>query len=229
MRPTVARNYDAPDWPTRTQAIFSGIVQGTRRVIEIEGDAANAALSVDLADLAEDLTLGASVAVNGCCLTAATVDGTTVRFDLIRETLATTNLCDLRVGSLVNVERSLRVGDEVGGHLLSGHVSATVPVVEDCAEPGYRRVAVRMPAYWMHYLSLKGFVALNGASFTVAELDREAATIAVSLIPETLTRTTFGDIRVGDLLNLEVDPQTQAIVDTVRSMLPDLLGSTRGG
>lgn len=179
-----------------------------------------------MADLAEGLKPGASVAVNGCCLTAATVDGPTAGFDLVRETLATTNLGDLRPGSLVNVERSLRVGDEVGGHLLSGHVCATVPVVEDRSEPGYRRLTVRIPAFWMRYLSLKGFVALNGASLTIAELDRQASTAAVSLIPETLTRTTFGDIHVGDHLNLEVDPQTQAIVDTVRSMLPDLLGST---
>ena len=179
-----------------------------------------------MAGLADGLKLGASVAVNGCCVTAATVDGPIVRFDLIRETLTTTNLGDLRPGSLVNVERSLRVGDEVGGHLLSGHVSATVPVVEDRVEPGYRRLTVQIPQFWMRYLGLKGFVALNGASLTVAELDRDASTIAVSLIPETLARTTFGDIRVGDRLNLEVDPQTQAIVDTVQSMLPDLLGSS---
>ncbi|MDE0036849.1 MAG: riboflavin synthase subunit alpha [Gammaproteobacteria bacterium] len=207
------------------------MVQGTRRVVKVErtgqpeGRGGNAALSIDLADLAEGLQLGGSVAVNGCCVTAAAADGSTVRFDLIRETLATTNLGDLRPGSQVNVERSLRLGDEVGGHLLSGHVSATVPVVEDCAEPGYRRLTVRIPGFWMRYLSLKGFVALNGASLTVAQLDREASTVAVSLIPETLKRTTFGDIRVGDRLNLEVDPQTQAVVDTVRSMLPDLPSS----
>ena len=160
-------------------------------------------------------------------MTAATSNGSAVRFDLIRETLATTNLGDLRPGSLVNVERALRIGDELGGHLLSGHVSATVPVVEDRSEPGYRRLTVRVPGFWMRYLSLKGFVALNGASLTVAELDREASTVSVSLIPETLMRTTFGNIHVGDRLNLEVDPQTQAVVDTVRSMLPDLLASTR--
>ncbi len=150
-----------------------------------------------------------------------------MRFDLIRETIETTNLGDLRPGSRVNVERSVRIGDELGGHLLSGHVSATVPVIEDRTEPGYRRLTVRVPEFWMRYLSVKGFVALNGASLTIAELDRQASTVAVSLIPETLTRTTFGDVHVGDRLNLEVDPQTQAVVDTVRSMLPDLLGSTR--
>lgn len=121
----------------------------------------------------------------------------------------------------------MRIGDELGGHLLSGHVSATVPVIEDRAEPGYRRLRVRVPEFWMHYLCVKGFVALNGASLTIAELDRQASTISVSLIPETLARTTFGDVRTGDELNLEVDPRTQAIVDTVRSVLPDLLGSMR--
>ena len=160
-------------------------------------------------------------------MTAVATDAGTVRFDLIRETLETTNLGELRPGSQVNVERSLRVGDELGGHLLSGHVSATVPVIDDRTEPGYRRLTVRVPEFWMRYLGLKGFVALNGASLTIAELDRKASTISVSLIPETLTRTTFGDVRTGDRLNLEVDPQTQAVVDTVRSILPDLLGPTQ--
>ena len=185
------------------------------------------ALNVDLEKLAEGVELGASVAVNGCCLTAAAVRGRTVRFDLIRETIATTNLGDLDAGSRVNVERSLRFGDEVGGHILSGHVAATVPVVEDRSEPGYRRLTVQVPDFWMRYLGLKGFVALNGASLTIAELDRQASTISVSLIPETLARTTFGDVRTGDRLNLEVDAQTQAVVDTVRSTLPELLGPFR--
>ena len=190
----------------------------------MERGAGTASLSVDLESLADGLQLGASVAVNGCCLTAAALDGSRARFDLIRETLETTNLGDLRPGFLVNVERSLKVGDELGGHLLSGHVAATVPVVDISADVGHRRLTVEIPAFWLRYLSLKGFVALNGASLTVADLDRENSTIAVSLIPETLARTTFGDTATGDRLNLEVDPQTQAIVDTVRSLLPELVG-----
>ncbi|MDE0419426.1 MAG: riboflavin synthase subunit alpha [Gammaproteobacteria bacterium] len=203
------------------------MVQGTCRVVSLERVAPTASLSVDLEGLADGLQLGASVAVNGCCLTAAAVNGSTARFDLIRETLATTNLGGVRPGSGVNVERSLKVGDEVGGHLLSGHVAATVPVVDVCADVGYRRVTVEIPAFWLRYLSLKGFVALNGASLTIAELDRENSTIAVSLIPETLARTTFSDTTTGDRLNLEIDPQTQAVVDTVRSMLPELVGPGR--
>jgi len=176
-----------------------------------------------LGDLADGLEGGASVALNGCCVTAVDLDGDTVRFDLVRETLANTNLGDLEAGSSVNVERSFRVGDEVGGHILSGHVAAAVEVVDVAAEPGHRRVTVAIPDPWMRYVVDKGFVALNGASLTIAELDREQGTITVSLIPETLARTTFDEVAVGDRLNLEVDPRTQAIVDTVRSMLPDLL------
>ena len=160
-------------------------------------------------------------------MTAVAIDGTSVRFDLIRETLETTNLGDLRLGVAVNIERSVRVGDEIGGHLLSGHVAAAVPVSDVHSEVGYRRVAVEVPDFWMRYLGLKGFVALNGASLTIAELDRARSMIAVSLIPETLARTTFDDVRPGDRLNLEVDAQTQAVVDTVRGMLPDLIGTGR--
>ena len=168
--------------------------------------------------------MGASVAVNGCCLTAADIAGGTVRFDLVAETVVTTNLGDLRSGSQVNVERSLRLGDELGGHLLSGHVAATVPVIDVVAVPGHRRVTVEIDPLWMRYLSLRGFIALNGASLTIADLDRDSRTVAVSLIPETLARTTFSEVRTGDRLNLEVDPQTLAVVDTVASMLSERLG-----
>lgn len=211
-----------------TGAIFTGIVQGTCRVVELERGLGTVALAVDLSGLADGLELGASVAVNGCCLTAVAVEGRIVRFDLIRPTLEATNLGDLQCGSRVNVERSLRVGDEVGGHLLSGHVAATVPVTDVRVGSGYRRLTLAIPAFWMRYLSVKGFVALNGASLTIAELDRETSTIAVGLIPETLARTTFADTHPGDRLNLEVDAQTQAIVDTVRSMLPDLIDQHGG-
>ena len=102
-------------------------------------------------------------------------------------------------------------------------MAATVPVVEARSEPGYRRLTAQVPDFWMRYLSLKGFVALNGASLTIAELDREASTISVSLIPETLARTTFGDVRTGDRLNLEVDAQTP---DRRRYGLVDAAGAT---
>lgn len=163
------------------------------------------------------------MAVNGVCLTATEVRGDEAVFDLVAETRQTTNLGGLRVGDGVNVERSLRFGDEVGGHILSGHVGAACEVVRVDVAAGRRYVTAAAPARWLPYLMPKGFVALNGASLTIAELDRAQSTFSVSLIPETLARTTFGQVAVGHALNLEVDAQTQAVVDTVRALLPEVL------
>lgn len=210
--------------------MFTGIVQAVRRVVAVERTGGITTLSVALEESADGLQTGASVAINGCCLTASAVQGGTAAFDLIRETTELTNLGGLGPGALVNVERSFHVGDEVGGHILSGHIAASVPIVAVEAGEGRRLVTLQVPAEWLRYLMPKGFVALNGASLTIAELDRAAATIAVSLIPETLARTTFDAAAVGDLVNLEVDSQTQAIVDTVYAVLADesLLADIRG-
>ena len=156
-------------------------------------------------------------------MTAVGIADGDVRFDLVRETLDNTNLGGLEVGSVVNVERSFRVGDEVGGHILSGHVAATVSVTEILTEPGHRRITASVPDPWMRYLTDKGFIALDGASLTIADIDRDNGTIVVSLIPETLQRTNFDEIEVGHRLNLEVDARTQAVVDTVQRMLPELV------
>lgn len=165
---------------------------------------------------------GASVAINGVCLTATTVGTREASFDLIAPTLRTTNLGSLTAGDSVNVERSLKLGDEVGGHILSGHVAATCTVVAVEVDGRQRLLSATAPATWMPYLMPKGFVALNGVSLTIAELHRERRLLRIGLIPETLARTTFGRVGVGDALNLEVDAQTQATVDTVRALLPQL-------
>lgn len=190
-------------------------------MLEVREEAGVRKLAVDLAGHEDGLVLGASVALNGNCLTVVAVEGAVVRFDLIRETVEISNLGTLRAGDEVNVERSFRVGDEVGGHILSGHVATTVEVVAIDADPGHRLLTLSVPGDWMRYLMPKGFVALNGASLTIAELSRQAGTFQVSLIPETLARTTFRDVAVGDGLNLEVDAQTQAVVDTVTNLLRD--------
>ncbi len=209
--------------------MFTGIVLGTCPVTTVAHGAGTAALIVDLGEYAEGLELGASVAVNGTCLTAVEVADGQVRFDIIEETWQQTNLSDLRVGAHVNVERSFRLGDEVGGHILSGHVATATTVTAVVADEGHRLVTVSVPGRWMPYLMAKGFVALNGASLTIQDLDREASTITVSLIPETLARTTFNAVAPGDRLNLEVDAQTQAVVDTVRALLPELLAEVQQG
>ena len=201
--------------------MFTGIVQGVCNVVSSATGAGITRVAVDLGGLVAGLELGASIAVNGACVTTTEIDGSLVGFDLIKETVELSNLGELAPGTTVNVERSFRVGDEVGGHILSGHIAGVAVVSDIASDGGHRLVTVVVPREWMAYLLLKGFVALNGVSLTIAEVDRSAAAIVVSLIPETLARTTFNRLEVGDRINLEVDSQTQAIVDTVRAALQD--------
>lgn len=207
--------------------MFTGIVHGARPVVSVERGGGLATLRVDLGQYADGLEAGASVALNGTCVTAAAVDAGVARFEIVKETSEGTNLGQLQAGDQVNCERSLRFGDEVGGHVLSGHVACMAEIATVEAGAGHRRIAVEVPARWMRYLMPKGFVALNGASLTIQDLDREHRAFAVSLIPETLARTTFGALSAGDLLNLEVDARTQAIVDATAALLPDLLRQER--
>ena len=201
--------------------MFTGIVQDRCRVIAVDTVDGVCRLTVDLATLAEGLELGASVANNGTCLTASHIDGTHVRFDVISETLELTNLGRVAVGDRVNIERSLRIGDELGGHILSGHVAGTASVAEIVADGDNRTMWFDVDPDHMPYLMWKGWVALDGASLTISRVDREQHRIAVSLIPETRERTTLGDVSVGDRVNLELDAQTQTIVHTVRDLLTD--------
>jgi riboflavin synthase len=201
--------------------MFTGIVQGLRPVVGVIDEPALRRLVVDLQELAEGVNLGASVAINGTCLTVTAAERGRVSFDVIRETLALTNLGSLRIGDRVNVERSFRVGDEVGGHILSGHVTGVVELRDVDVAQNQRNLRFDAPAALMKYLLHKGFVALDGASLTIAAVDRVRNRIEVCLIPETIARTTLGLIEPGARVNLEVDAQTQAIVDTVERVLAD--------
>jgi riboflavin synthase len=199
--------------------VFTGIVQGLRRVVAVDDEPGLRRLQIDLSGLVESLSPGASVAINGTCLTATSIAGTRVSFDVIRETVERTNLGDIAVGDTVNVERSLRFGDEIGGHVLSGHVADVVTVARIDSGPALRTVWFDVPSRWTAYLFHKGFVALDGASLTILAVDGPHNRVAVSLIPETIERTTLGRIREGDRVNLEIDAQSQAIVTTVERLL----------
>ena len=162
---------------------------------------------------------GASVAVNGTCLTATGVEEGLVWFDVIRQTLDTTTLGKLKVGQRVNVERSYKVGDEVGGHIVSGHVATRVAVTAIDQSDNLRKLWFGVPQEWLRYLLLKGFVAIDGASLTISDLDLTSGRFAVSLIPETIERTSLGTVALGDEVNLEVDSQTQGVIATVERLL----------
>lgn len=201
--------------------MFTGIVQGYREVLAIEDATDLRRLQLDLTGLVDQLEPGASVAVNGACLTATTIAAGHVWFDVIRQTLDTTTLGQLEVGQRVNVERSFKVGDEVGGHIVSGHIATKVPLHRIEQSDNLRKLWFSVPPEWLRYLLLKGFVAVDGASLTISDLDAAGGTFAVSLIPETIERTNLGRIEVGEDVNLEVESQTQGVITTVERLLED--------
>ncbi len=204
--------------------MFTGIVQGTAAVVAIEEAEAFRTHVVVLPDaLREGLTLGASVAHNGVCLTVTRIEGERVSFDLMRETLRVTNLGAVRVGDRVNIERAARFGDEIGGHAMSGHVMAMAELVELDEAPNNRRLWFEVPHALGRFLFDKGYVGVDGISLTIGQARRADAShgprFCVDLIPETLARTTLVDRIPGDRVNIEIDPQTQAIVETVERVL----------
>jgi len=202
--------------------MFTGIVQAIGTIVSCVKAPGLLTVTIDLPDaLLCDIDPGASVAVNGVCLTVAAMTGSALQFDIVAETLQVSNLSLLGVGSKVNVERSLRYGDEVGGHLLSGHVDGCAEIVSVDEEENNRRVFYRVPTGYQRYIYHKGFVALDGCSLTVASIHRDKGLFSVCFIPETLRATTHGGKGPGQLINLEIDRQTQVISDTVERILAE--------
>jgi riboflavin synthase len=196
--------------------MFTGIVQGAFPVRAVVRKASALSYAVELPEsLRRDLKLGASVSVDGVCQTAARLEGALVHFDANDETLRVTTLGSVADGALVHIERSARQGDENGGHVLSGHVDGTAEILG--VERGAENLALvlRVPIELSRYVFNKGFIALQGASLTVNGWDDASHTFRVNLIPETIRLTTFGGKEIGDRVNLEIDRQTQVIVDTI--------------
>ena len=189
------------------------------RVVSVEQPAADFRThTVELPeDMAGGLQTGASVAHNGCCLTVTEANGRTARFDLMAETLDKTNLGRLKAGDLVNLERAARFGDEIGGHLMSGHITATTEILRVERTEHNTTMHFALPAALKPYILPKGFVGLDGCSLTIGSVGEDS--FCVHLIPETLRCTLFGTRQAGDTVNLEIDPQTQAVVDTVGRIL----------
>lgn len=193
--------------------MFTGIVQGMAKVVSIEKKKEGAELVLDLGAFAKELQPGASVSCTGVCLTVTALDGTRVHFDVLQETLRRTTLGSLEVGESINIERAAKVGDEVGGHLVSGHIMGMARISHIDQASGDWVVTLEVESGLMPYLFSKGFVALDGCSLTIVEVGDSSFT--VHLIPETLARTTFGLKKQGEYVNLEIDSMTQAVVDTV--------------
>ncbi|MEZ9057888.1 riboflavin synthase subunit alpha [Vibrio pelagius] len=198
--------------------MFTGIVQGMATLVAIEKKEMFQTHVIELSDdMVEGLTIGASVAHNGCCLTVTKINGTQVSFDLMQATLRLTNLGRLKKGDLVNVERAAKFGDEIGGHSMSGHITLVADIVDVIKTENNRTIWFELPQESMKYVLSKGYIGIDGCSLTIGEVEENR--FSVHLIPETLNRTLFGSRQVGDQVNIEFDPQTQAIVDTVERVL----------
>ncbi|CRY53982.1 MULTISPECIES: riboflavin synthase [Yersinia] len=199
--------------------MFTGIVQGTAPVVAIEEKSNFRTHVVEMpTEMLPGLALGASVSHNGCCLTVTAVEGNHVSFDLMKETLRITNLGDIKVGDQVNLERAAKFSDEIGGHLMSGHIICTAEIAKIYTSENNRQIWFRMPSDdLMKYVLHKGFIGIDGISLTIGEVVNNR--FCVHLIPETLARTTLGKKRLGNRVNIEIDPQTQAVVDTVERVL----------
>lgn len=198
--------------------MFTGIVQGMAEVVAIEEKQDFRRHVVRLPQaLTGGIELGASIAHNGCCLTVTEVNDDLVAFDLMAETLRLTNLGALVVGDRVNVERAAKFGDEIGGHAMSGHIICLARVDEVIRTPNNCTVWFSLPAEFTKYVFAKGYIGIDGCSLTIGSV--EGNRFCVHLIPETLERTIIQFRQPGDAINIEIDPQTQAIVDTVERVL----------
>ena len=212
--------------------MFTGIVQGIATVAALAERPGLRSFRLQFPPgFCAGLAIGASVSVDGVCLTVTALHGADAAdFDVMRQSLALTTLAGLREGSRVNVERAARDGAEIGGHPLSGHVDAVGTLVAIRRPENNHVLRIALPAPWMRYVFAKGYIAVNGASLTVAEAQRGpdgSGSFEVWLIPETLRATTFAEKAEGAALNIEIERQTQVFVDTVREAIDERLGALR--
>ncbi|MFH7565233.1 riboflavin synthase subunit alpha [Oceanimonas smirnovii] len=198
--------------------MFTGIVQGQGTLLNIikKADFQTHVLAMP-DELLPGLELGASVAHNGCCLTVTAIEEDKVSFDLMQETLRVTNLGGLNAGDKVNLERAARFGDDIGGHAMSGHIIAMSELLERTETETNTTLRFAVPEGLGKYLFTKGYIGIDGISLTLGDVT--GSHFLVHLIPETLARTNLGRVQPGYRANIEIDPQTQAIVDTVERVL----------
>jgi riboflavin synthase len=179
--------------------LFTGIVEEVGKIARIGSDK----LTVSAGAVLEGLELGASIAVNGICLTITELTSSSFSVAIMEETINRTNIGRLSIGDRVNLERPLTLSKPIGGHLVQGHIDATGKVIALTRESSSTLIKIESPASLMHYIAEKGFIALNGISLTVTE--RRSDSFSVSIVNHTLQHTILSEVRIGDIVNLEVD------------------------
>ena len=199
--------------------MFTGIVAGTGRISQIQGDEV-VRIVIDFSMVStEGIVEGASVSVDGTCLTVVEIDGQMISIDVIPETLSLTTLGEKVVGHWGNLERALKMGDELGGHLLSGHIMGVGEIIERSESDDHLDLLIDCPDDILKFVQQKGYIAIDGISLTIGKVENGG--FALHLIPETMKLTTIGGKGLGEHVNIEVDSMTQTIVSTVERILEE--------
>ena len=197
--------------------MFTGLIETICTAKSVRRSAESMALTINLGDLANESKTGDSIAINGVCLTITRLQGNLASFDVSAETLAKSTLGKLKPSSEVNVERALKASDRFGGHFVLGHVDGTATINSIDKSGEFANIKFAATAELLEAIVVKGSVAVDGISLTIASVDLQS--FGVSVIPETLKRTTLGKVKIGDCVNIETD----IIVKTIKRQLDEIL------
>jgi riboflavin synthase len=207
------------------QRLFTGLVETMGQVGSVQEDSAGRKLTIELPEIRDGLTLGESVAINGCCLTVVALGSVSADFQAGPETLERTNLGRLKLGDRVNLERALRADGRLGGHIVQGHIDGTGTVLSRQRDGEWETVWFEVGSL-ARYLVPKGSIAIDGVSLTVCEVTDRS--LSVMLIPHTLSVTTLGQRIPGDTVNFETDVLGKYVAKLVEGYLPGLIGHRQG-
>ncbi len=200
--------------------MYTGITQGLFLVTDIKREPNLLTYCVEFNEpLLKDLTLGASISVNGVCQTVMNIAGNKVYFNAIAETLNKTTLSGLTVGQKVSIERSAKADTEIGGHRMYGHIYGTAEIIARHSSENNLKLTLQCPPEMMDYIFEKGFIGVDGSSLTVSEVNLMDRSFAINLIPHTLELTNFNYKIVGDKVNIELDANTLTIVETIKRLV----------
>ena len=204
--------------------VFSGIVETTAIVTSVTKHKGLYNIAIEVPDnFSTNLQIGASVCVDGVCLTVSSIKGSILNFDVMMETLKVSTLNSIKENDKVNMERSIKLGDEIGGHLVSGHVSDIVKICQIYEPVNNYVITFQTTSETMRYIFPKGYIALDGISLTIGEVRKSRNEFNVYLIPETLRLTNLGQKKLGDIVNLEIETQTRNMVDTVSEITKETI------
>jgi len=183
--------------------MFTGLIQDIGKITSCEKSEGDLSLGIKTKLDTQNIKIGASISCSGCCLTVIKKEGNILYFEVSNETLSCTTLGAWKEGSSVNIEKSLKVGDELGGHFVSGHVDAVTKIIEITPDEGSHKIVIENPENLKHLIAAKGSITLDGVSLTVNEVARDR--FSVNIIPHTWEYTTFKNLRSGSKVNLEID------------------------